>query len=99
MFSTRDEVCASLHQFLELCVGRRYMSKFQVPVCYPEFSKQNILPTGAVASTATCKSPYDSLGGSAVYWCAAHSHWGLDFRQNPEWLLHTLPECQKRCLD
>lgn len=50
---------------------RRYLSKFKVPVCYPEFSKSNILSTGRVATTASCKSPYDSLGGSAAYWCAA----------------------------
>ena len=60
------------------------MSKFQVPVCYPAFSKQNILPTGVVASTAACKSPYDSLAGSAVYWCVALSYWGLGFNITPK---------------
>lgn len=49
----------------------RYLSKFRVPVCYPEFHKSNILVNGRVATSAPCKSPYDSLGGSAAYWCAA----------------------------
>ena len=51
----------------------RYLARTILPTCYPEFSKQNILASGTVSPQGVCASPYDSLKGSAAFWCVTPS--------------------------